>query len=68
MFVLINGSFGIGKSTLADNLAQAIAGSVISDPERIGFVVRRLPPYLLGMLCQPQDYQDLSLWRRLIAV
>ena len=66
MFVLLNGSFGIGKTTTAKLLAQRLPDAAISDPERVGYVLRRLPPWLLGMRHQPGDYQDLALWRRLI--
>jgi hypothetical protein len=67
MFLLLNGSFGIGKTTVAQVLQSGIAGSTIYDPERIGFVLRRLPPFLLGRTKLPSDYQDLDLWRKLIA-
>lgn len=66
MFLLLNGSFGIGKTTLADHLARSLPGAVIYDPERIGFVLRRLPAWMLGLSQQPPDYQDLAIWRRLI--
>lgn len=68
MFILLNGSFGIGKTTLADLLARSIPGAVIYDPERVGFVLRRLPAWMLGLTRQPPDYQDLAIWRRLIAI
>ncbi|MCA9876583.1 MAG: AAA family ATPase [Thermomicrobiales bacterium] len=67
MFLLINGSFGIGKTTVANLLARSVPGAVIYDPERVGFVLRRLPAWTLGLSQQPPDYQDLAIWRRLIA-
>lgn len=66
MFVFINGAFGIGKTTVARVLRDQIAGAAISDPEHVGFVLRRLPPFLLGLRQQPDDYQDMAIWRRLI--
>lgn len=66
VFVLLNGSFGIGKSTTAKALVQALQGAAISDPEDVGYVLRRLPAWMLGLRQQPDDYQDLALWRRLI--
>ncbi len=66
MFVLLNGSFGIGKTTTARLLARRIPGAAISDPEHVGFVLRRLPAWMLGLKAQPADYQDMDLWRRLI--
>lgn len=67
MFILLNGSFGIGKTTVAGLLAHSIHGAAIYDPERVGFVLRRLPAWLLGLPEQPPDYQDLAIWRKLIA-
>jgi thymidylate kinase len=66
MFVLLNGSFGIGKTTTANRLVQVLPGAGISDPEHVGYVLRRLPAWILGLRRQPDDYQDLPLWRRLI--
>ncbi|MBO9590599.1 hypothetical protein [Devosia sp.] len=66
MFILLNGSFGIGKTATAACLRRELPGSTISDPERVGYVLRRLPAFLLGLQEQPADYQDMALWRRLI--
>ena len=66
MFVLLNGSFGIGKTTTARRLVEALPDAAISDPEHVGYVLRRLPAFLLGLSRQPDDYQDMALWRRLI--
>ena len=63
MFVLLNGSFGIGKSSVADLLVSHVANARLYDPERVGFVLRRLPAFLLGRAQQPDDYQDLAQWR-----
>lgn len=66
MFILINGAFGIGKTTAANGLLSEVPGAVIFDPEDIGYVLRRLPAPLVGRWRQPSDYQDLALWRLLI--
>lgn len=68
MFVLLNGSFGIGKTTTANLLAEKLPLTAISDPEHVGFIVRRLPAWMLGLPRQPGDYQDIKLWRRLIVL
>jgi deoxyadenosine/deoxycytidine kinase len=36
MIVVINGSFGVGKTTVAKLLRKAFPGSVVYDPERTG--------------------------------
>lgn len=68
MFILLNGSFGIGKTTTAALLAQTLPDAAIFDPESVGYVLRRTPAWLLGLRRQPEDYQDMALWRRLIGV
>ncbi len=67
MFLLLNGSFGIGKTTVAELLQCSVPGAKLYNPENIGFVLRRLPPFLMGRVRHPPDYQDLPLWRALIA-
>jgi hypothetical protein len=61
MIVWINGPFGAGKTTLAERLRGQRPGSLIFDPEEIGFVVNAtVQPAASG------DYQDLPIWRTLI--
>jgi hypothetical protein len=60
--VLINGSFGIGKSTVAGLLRQRLPHSVVVDPELIGV------PMLMLSNAWPfgrrvADFQDLRAWR-----
>jgi predicted kinase len=59
VFILINGSFGIGKSSVARELRRLLPGSVIYDPEPVGVVLQRLRPRRVP------DFQDLPSWRRL---
>ncbi|QYO76975.1 AAA family ATPase [Devosia salina] len=66
MFILLNGSFGVGKTTTARLLARQLRDAAISDPEQVGYVLRRLPAWMLGLRQQLGDYQDMALWRRLI--
>lgn len=66
VFVLLNGPFGIGKTRTARLLARQLPATAISDPEHVGYVLRRLPAWMIGLRQQPGDYQDMALWRRLI--
>ena len=54
----INGAFGAGKTSVARTLRRRIPRSVLLDPERIGFVVQRLPGR------RRADFQLSPLWRR----
>lgn len=54
----INGPFGGGKTQTAYEIRRRLPGSVVCDPEHIGFGLHRtLPPHLRG------DFQDLAAWR-----
>lgn len=68
MFVLLNGAFGVGKTTVAQLLARAIDDATVYDPERIGAVLQRVPGVVLGHRGRPDDFQNLWQWRRLIVV
>lgn len=58
MLLWINGPFGGGKTQTAHEIARRLPGSVICDPEYIGFGLHRmLPAGLRG------DFQDLPIWR-----
>jgi hypothetical protein len=59
MLVWINGPFGGGKTQTAYELHRRLPGSVICDPEHVGFGLHRMtPPKLRG------DFQDLPAWRQ----
>ncbi|MGW6786187.1 hypothetical protein ACWF7Q_26390, partial [Streptomyces sp. NPDC054987] len=52
-------SFGGGKTQTAYELCRRLPGSVVCDPEHVGFGLHRmLPPALRG------DFQDLAAWRQ----
>jgi AAA domain len=59
MLLWINGPFGGGKTQTAYELRRRMPGSVVCDPEHVGFGLRRaLPPDLRG------DFQDIPAWRQ----
>lgn len=63
MIVMINGSFGVGKTTVGNLLGDALSGSVIYDPEWAGYVLQRLPKWIRLEGSGTDDYQNLRLWR-----
>ncbi|MGH9753401.1 MAG: hypothetical protein ACREA2_11515 [Blastocatellia bacterium] len=65
---MINGSFGIGKTTIAKLLRRSLPGIAIYDPEWVGFVLKRLPKWIKLNGSGSDDYQDIALWRRLAIV
>jgi predicted kinase len=62
VILLLNGAFGIGKTTVARLLRQRLTGAVLYDPEIIGIALQRAAR--LGGV-RVDDFQDLKLWRRL---
>lgn len=65
MIILINGSFGVGKTTVARLLVNRLPKSMLFDPEIIGFVLRRLPGFIPLKGRTFDDFQDIELWRKL---
>jgi len=62
MILFINGPFGVGKTTVARLLVQKLPRAILYDPEFIGGVLHRV----LGPFTKVEDYQDYTLWRRLV--
>lgn len=59
MLLWINGPFGGGKTQSAYEIRARLPGSVVCDPEHVGFGLHRMtPPALRG------DFQDLPAWRQ----
>jgi predicted kinase len=65
VIVLLNGAFGIGKTTVARVLVRALPGAALFDPEHVGFVLSRLPSFVPLEGRGTDDYQDLRAWRSL---
>jgi predicted kinase len=59
MYILLNGAFGVGKSTVARELQLFLPRAAIFDSEWIGFVLHRLPGGRVS------DFQHLAVWRYL---
>src|ERR1700679_3508620 len=59
MLLWINWPFGGGKTETAYELHRRIPGSVICDPEEVGFGLHRMTPPALR-----RDFQDHPAWRQ----
>ncbi|HEY4349009.1 MAG TPA: AAA family ATPase [Gaiellaceae bacterium] len=59
MIIWLNGGFGAGKTTLAEELHRRVPGAVVYDPEDVGLMLWKwLPP--------GDDFQDMASWRELV--
>lgn len=65
MVVLLNGAFGVGKTTIARTLAGLLPGARIFNPEIVGVPLQRV--LRLGGR-QVEDFQNLSSWRALTVI
>jgi deoxyadenosine/deoxycytidine kinase len=65
MIVMINGAFGIGKTTVANHLESILENSMIYDPEEVGTLVRQITAKVRNGTEDTNDYQDIELWRTL---
>ena len=63
MIIIINGAFGVGKSTVGRLLWRKIPGSRLYNPEWAGSVLMRIP-FLSFKGSGTDDFQDVELWRR----
>ena len=62
MLIWINGPFGVGKTQVAHELKRNSPGSVIADPELLGFGIQRMYPPALRI-----DFQDTPWWMPTVA-
>jgi deoxyadenosine/deoxycytidine kinase len=65
MIIMLNGPFGVGKSTVAQLLHDQLPHSMIYDPEIIGAALRALTHGIRLPAEETDDFQDLALWPRL---
>ncbi len=61
MILFVNGSFGVGKTTIADLLVKRIPNSMLYDPEEVGICLS----HIVRPIEQFEDFQDLPMWRTL---
>ena len=61
MILFINGSFGVGKTTVAEMLVRHVSNSLLFDAEEVGFFLRNIVRPIESF----DDFQDLPMWRTL---
>jgi gluconate kinase len=59
VIIWINGGFGAGKTTLAQELHQRLPAALVYDPEDVGLMLRKWMP-------SNSDFQHLPSWRELV--
>ncbi|GAA0702081.1 NUDIX hydrolase [Kitasatospora atroaurantiaca] len=64
MIVWVNGTFGAGKTSACRELVELLPGSLLYDPELVGYGLRRMLP--ADRMSPVSDFQDLPSWRRLV--
>lgn len=62
MIIFINGSFGVGKTTVAEKLVSRLPDSLLYDPEEVGYFLRNI----VRPIEHFDDFQDLPMWRTLV--
>jgi len=66
MIIMVNGAFGVGKTTVSNELQKEVENSMIFDPEEIGTMLGKiLPVDIMALEAKTGDFQDLELWRQL---
>lgn len=62
---MINGAFGVGKTTICNKLLKELDNSMVYDPEEIGFMLRNIiPKEIKHTEAKSGDFQDLELWKQ----
>ena len=66
MIIMINGAFGVGKTSVATELLSLMDDSMLFDPEEVGFMLRHMIAEDQKLPDERTDnFQDLTMWRSL---
>jgi len=68
VIIMLNGSFGVGKTTTALALAQRLPNAHLFDPEDVGHFVRHLTGGLRRGAEDTDDFQDIRIWPPLTVI
>jgi hypothetical protein len=66
MILMINGAFGVGKTTTAESLVSKIPGSMLYDPEEVGYMLHAVTRGILPPEEMTGDFQDIAIWSPLV--
>jgi hypothetical protein len=66
MIIMINGSFGVGKSTTAAALVQRLPDAMLFDPEAVGQLARYITRDVRPPSEDTDDFQDIAIWPPLV--
>ncbi len=62
---MLNGTFGVGKTSVAEALTGFLPNALLFDPEEVGAMVRRVTQRVRSGTEASDDFQDIALWRSL---
>lgn len=62
MIIMLNGSFGVGKTTTAQALVQCLPHAMIYDPEEVGVMLRVMTHGIREPHEDTGDFQNIALW------
>lgn len=67
MIIMLNGPFGVGKTSAAELLCDKLSGAMIYDPEEVGFMLRNIvTEEVMDDDERTGDFQDLRPWSFLV--
>ncbi|TKC18822.1 AAA family ATPase [Robertmurraya kyonggiensis] len=67
MIIMLNGAFGVGKTTVAKELHNTMKDTMLYDPEEVGFMLRSIITEDIKFPEERTDnFQDLKLWKQLV--
>ncbi|MBX3083401.1 MAG: tunicamycin resistance protein [Anaerolineae bacterium] len=66
MIIMLNGSFGVGKSSVAYALLDLLPSAMLFDPEEVGLMLRKVTFGILPDAENTDDFQDISAWPPLV--
>lgn len=67
MIIMINGAFGVGKTSVANEIVKKIKRSIIYDPEEIGLYLRQnIPTNVFSEDEKTGDFQDIAIWKSMV--